>query len=327
MFRRIYKETCEYVNVGITQISFMRYPILILSGILLLALFALFRANINYIDDLGRVQHGYRGWDNWSRYISYYGSALLHMEQVLTDISPITQMIAIGVMASACVLTVYVFSQEKHISISRGAASIPLALSPWFLECFSYKFDAPYMALSVLASVVPFIYWGKDLKRFFMASVLGLLAMDMTYQASSGIFVIEVMFLSFFDWMRGKTIKSIGIWLGYSMGGYIFAMALFRFVFMKTKVDYVSTQMASPLLLPSTVYQNSYRYFSLLISDMNRVWMVLIGLLIIGFIGASVWKSKRNRLVTLALAITLVMAGRSFILWLLFGFREAVVSS
>lgn len=309
MIRRFYKSACDHINMGITRISFMGYPTLILSCVFLIALFALFRADFNYIDDLGRVQEGYRRWNNWSRYVSHYGSALLHMGRVITDISPIPQMFAIVFMAGACVLAVYVFSQEKHISVSRGAASIPLALSPWFLECFSYKFDSPYMALSVLASVAPFCFWDKNLKKFFAASVFGLLIMDMTYQAASGIFILEVMFLSFLNWTRGKSIKGICIQLGYSVGSYVLAMVMFRFVFMKKLVDYVSTQMASPLMLPVTIYQNGVKYLTFVFSDMSRLWMVFFGLIIISFIAASVWKSKRNRLITFVLAGILVLAG------------------
>lgn len=54
------------------------------------------------------------------------------------------------------------------MQLSMIAAVVPLGLSPWFLECFSYKFDSPYMALSVLASVIPFIFG----RRIFINSLV-----------------------------------------------------------------------------------------------------------------------------------------------------------
>ena len=45
-------------------------PVLEISIIYFIALLSLFRANFNYIDDLGRVAQGYRNWINWSRFIS-----------------------------------------------------------------------------------------------------------------------------------------------------------------------------------------------------------------------------------------------------------------
>ena len=50
--------------------KWIRKPLLILVILYLVALSAVFRANYNYIDDSGRTVAGYRGWNNWSRYVS-----------------------------------------------------------------------------------------------------------------------------------------------------------------------------------------------------------------------------------------------------------------
>ena len=67
--------------------------LLIIYGI---AYFSIFRANFNYIDDMGRVAFGYQNWDNFSRYISNFLSRFIHSSSYLTDISPLTQIIPGG---------------------------------------------------------------------------------------------------------------------------------------------------------------------------------------------------------------------------------------
>ena len=53
------RETIKY--------KFLAKPFIILVFIYCLGIVSIIRANFNYIDDLGRVSDGYRGWMNWSR--------------------------------------------------------------------------------------------------------------------------------------------------------------------------------------------------------------------------------------------------------------------
>lgn len=105
-------------------------PVLEASIIYIIALLSLFRANFNYIDDLGRVTQGYRNWINWSRYISQELSVLINTQKTLTDISPLTQLIAIIIIALAGVIIIYTFTGKKTVQLSMMAAVVPLGLSP-----------------------------------------------------------------------------------------------------------------------------------------------------------------------------------------------------
>lgn len=67
----------------------------LLTGIYLVGISAILRANVNYVDDIGRVADGYRGWENFSRFISNGLSTLMHTDNYITDISPMTQLLAI----------------------------------------------------------------------------------------------------------------------------------------------------------------------------------------------------------------------------------------
>ena len=67
----------------------LKKPFLALLAIYLIGISAILRANFNYIDDMGRVYSGYKGWGNFSRHTNMVLSGLLHADNYLTDISPL----------------------------------------------------------------------------------------------------------------------------------------------------------------------------------------------------------------------------------------------
>lgn len=132
-------------------------PVCIMSGVYILGISAILRANINFSDDIGRVFEGYQAWEAFSRYLSNFLSGIIHADSFLSDISPLTQLIACVLLAAASVTVLYLITGRTRFSVWEYAAVLPLGLSPYMLECLSYKYDAPYMALSVLFSVLPLL--------------------------------------------------------------------------------------------------------------------------------------------------------------------------
>lgn len=143
------------------ELRALRRPVAVLFAALAGALLPLLLADFHYLDDLGRAAIGYRRWGDFGRYLSEYGSVLVHAGTHLTDISPLPQLLSALIMAAACAVSLAVLRPggAKGITLWELAASLPLALSPYFLECFSYQFDAPYMAAAVLLAVAPALLW------------------------------------------------------------------------------------------------------------------------------------------------------------------------
>lgn len=285
----------------------MRRPFLILCLLYVLALFALLRANYSYADDMNRAVLGNHGWLDWSRYVTTALSFVMHLTPKLTDISPLPQLLAAGLMAFSGLLVIHVFTGKKEIGWPLLLAALPMGLSPWFLECFSYKFDAPYMAVSVLASVLPFQWWERDRRKFLITSFLGLLVMTMSYQASSGIFVIEALFLAFLSWARGGRAKDISLWLLLAAAVYVLSLLIFKLFFMRPPVDaYVSIGVAALPELPQTLLQNGAAYLSLAWRDLNWIEQAFAALATGLFLLHGIRGSKRNPLVTLLLLLLLL---------------------
>lgn len=299
-----------------TWICEAKKPFFILFICILIAATPLLLANFNYLDDLGRVAIGYRHWDNYSRYVSEYGSILLHAGTHLTDISPLPQLIAIAFMAAAGVMAICCLKSAKdaHISFFDIAAALPLAISPYFLECLSYKFDAPYMAFSVLISIFPvWVYKYQGTKwPFCLSSILCTILMCMSYQASSGIYPMLIALITFTLWNSGSTRDALCL-AAKGAACYLAGLLIFRFLFMPSIDTYVSTSILPlPELIPGFIAQLK-AYALLILSDFKKIWLLLFALLALFFVLLSTCRSRQNRILAflvscLTLAIVFALA-------------------
>lgn len=293
---------------------------LVLTGIYLAGISAIIRANVNYIDDMGRVAEGYRGWHNFSRFLSNGLSTLIHTDNYITDISPFTQLLAVLIVALAGIIFLYVVYERKQFTIWEILALIPLGLNPYFLECISYKFDAPFMALSILGAIAPLLYRKKAAWEYILAVSMGTVIMCTTYQAASGIFPMCVVFLMFRMWLKKNSCKQIfSFWLN-SVAGFGIGMVFFQIVIMIPVDTYVSNSLP-PLaeLLPTTL-TNFKNYFHLIATDFKPVWKWIFLLLCIGFTKAGFTFSRQKK--TYTLLITIISGAVMF--FLCFGIYPAL---
>ena len=306
------------------QLSAAAKPYFILVAVILTAMLPLFMANFNYLDDLGRTAIGYRLWDNYSRYISEYGSIFVHAGTYLTDISPLPQILAVLIMAAAGLMVILCLKEEhKAISVFDIIAVLPLALSPYFLECLSYKFDAPYMAFSVLASAFPalvYTYHGRGVP-FFISSVLGTLCMCLSYQAASGIFPMLIVWIAFSRWNRRQTGEALSLALQAALC-YLAGLLIFKLVCMPSVDSYVSTSILPlPQLIPGFLSQLQ-SYARLIFSDFKKTWLLLIAVLSFFSVLHSVVDSRQNRLCAFFVAVLTLAIAFS----LAFGIYPALVT-
>lgn len=286
----------------------MKKPFLIIAGIYILGIMAILRANFNYIDDIGRVLQGYKGWENNSRYASNFFSGIVHADNYLTDISPLSQIIAAMIMAFAGIIVIRIFSKKDKLSFWNYVAVVPLALSPYFLECFSYKFDAPYMALSVLASIFPLLFSKKGNIGYLLLSIIGILLVCTTYQPATGIFPMLVMLISLKRWNEKENIKEVLKFIGISVLGYGIGLVFFKLFIMQPVDNYVSNTIALNGNFIVDTINRLKEYFMFIQTDFKREWLILIIILCISFIVVSVRDSKQKRFYALVVSlITIVL--------------------
>lgn len=257
-----------------------------------LATSSIIRANFNYIDDMGRIAEGYSMLGQFSRYVSDILSKLLHGDKYLTDISPLSQVIAIAICCIASIIIIKAISGKETFSVWEIVAVLPLGLSPYFLECISYKYDSPYMALSVLAGVLPIVFYKYGYFVYAIAVLIGTLIMCMTYQASSGVFPMLVILLAFIAWNKGENSKKILQFILVSAGGFLAGLVIFQGLIAKKIVDsYVSIAITSS----KGIMQNLKCYFNYIRNDFKTEWILCIILLIISFVYISIRDSCKNK--------------------------------
>lgn len=282
-------------------------PFLILVVLLLVGYSAVFLANFNYIDDMGRVLSGYKQWDNFSRFTSNFLSSFIHAGNYLPDISPLPQLIAVLEMALAGVIVIWAISERAEFSIWSLAAVVLIAINPYFLECISYKFDAPYMALSVLASVFPVLCMKKDKRVYALLVFACTLVMCTTYQAASGIFPMLVILLTARMWIMGSRGKDAAVFLIVSCVAYVAGLLFFRSFIMIEVANYVDNSLPSLSALGAIAWVHLKEYWFLVISDSRRIWLILAFFIMIAFVYVSVRDAKRNRFVAFSISILLIL--------------------
>jgi len=313
--RALVQKVKQDIKECLSEIDFRSFlkPSFVLLGVYLLGILTIIRANFLYRDDIGRAILGSRLWFLGSRYVSEIFSIFVHADANLTEISPLPQLLAILFITAASVLLVYVLTEK--VTIIRLLASIPLGLSPFFLENLSYKFDAPYMALSILVSIVPFLFIARK-KAFLFVSIVSLLIMCMLYQAASGIYMMIIVVLCFLYWNKGeKTIKEIFSFLGIAAFAFCFAMLLFRFFLMKPFPEY--SPYASSAMLPASriisgTLGNIKDHAMIINNDLGMIWKTGIVIVLLFFIIKSIYSSAQRKIFSFFISILVIAL--SFIL-------------
>ncbi|WP_394980222.1 glucosyltransferase domain-containing protein [uncultured Helicobacter sp.] len=292
----------------------------------LVGIMTIIRADVYYIDDWNRAVIGYKEWDNFSRYISWFLATFMHMDTVLADVAPLTQLVAIGFLSFASVILVWSIREviwkkesslwedsevphKKRLTVLGIIASLPIGLSPYFLEELSFRYDSPYMALSVLFSVIPFVFI-HHVRAYIPVGILCSLGMCMTYQASSGIEIILVLFFAFL--MINQTnagLKKTIIFVAVSLGNYLIALGIFKlFIMHPMSHSQASTEVLPKEELVSGVIQNLNTYLDYLWHDFGWSGIKICFLcLVVFFIISAVYQSKINKSAALILALAILI--------------------
>lgn len=300
-------EKCGVLTDGKGRVLSHRSACILLFLVYTIGISAILRANVNYIDDVGRVIEGYKDWSSFSRYLSDGLATITYTSNHLTDVSPLMQIIAAAVLAVSGVILLSVVYDRKQFTIWEVIAAVPLGLNPYFLECFSYKFDAPYMAISILAAIVPLVFRKSAYGLYVAVSAVGTLVVCTSYQASSGIFPMIVVVLAFRMWMKKIPFRQIATFIGNSVLGFLSGLLFFYVVMMHPADTYVSTSVPSMSGFIPNYISNLKQYYGNVLSDFTTLWMGIVALLVIAFLLSTITYTQRNKGVTLTLGAVLIV--------------------
>ncbi|MDR0908601.1 MAG: glucosyltransferase domain-containing protein [Spirochaetaceae bacterium] len=303
---RIRHEVAESIHT-IDFKNFLK-PVLILWGLLSIISFSLLRANFSYADDLHRAVEG-GIVDSWGRYVAGFLSQLMNASPILSDISPLPQILALFILSVSTVVFINSLCGQikpEEIKPVYFLCVIPLTLSPWFLENLSYKFDAPYMAISIFASITPFLFKFKSIPFSFF-SVVGLLIMCTTYQASSGIYIMMTTTICFQMWKKGNaSYKTIALFALRSAILFAITLGIYKIFLVDKGGSYMSTQ-ALPVsaILPGIVH-NVFTYGKTIYADCNLIWKIAIVLVALLFIIGNSYSLCHKHIASLVVSLLML---------------------
>lgn len=304
---------CHYLDsfkeVGKVIKSNYKY-ILILFILYFFGYFTIFRANFwnIAIDDLARQIEGTREWMNWYRYISEFGSIFIHTSPRLIDIAPLTQIIALLLLSFSSFFLIYIFN--KKFTFISCLASLPVGLFPYILSNISYRYDSPYMAFSVLVSIIPFLFF-DDNKTFIFTSLVCLLLMCTSYQSSSGIYIFMcilcILSKILYTHETGiSIIKKIVLCIIL----YAVTLILFSLIFME-KVD--TTTYVNNTISIKAIPVNIKSFLSIVYSNFkNTIILILSISILIFFSFITINKSNKNKLISLILVLLTIVISIPF---------------
>lgn len=203
-------------------------------ALLFVAYFNLMTAHFYYADDVFRNYGGSRSWIGFSRYVSEFLSILVHNNIRLNDIAPLSQFVAIAIAGVAIV--VLSFALAGQAGAKNVLALSVIFMAPCYAECMAYRFDSPYMAISLLFAAIPFLFY-RDKNVFCYVSVVCLILTCASYQAALSLYILAAIYLFAKDLLEtGDVKKSLERPLMAALC-FIAALLLFKLCFMNKMGD------------------------------------------------------------------------------------------
>jgi len=263
-------------------------PFLIVFFIYAFAMLAMWRSGVSFVDDKGRAIFGYAWTSDFNRFSSTAFGLLMNANDRLLDISPWPQILGMGILAIAGVVVTYVFC-DKKIKYLPLILTTFIGITPLAIECWMYKFDAPCIALSVLASVLPILWWPKDFSKkvvtkFGIITMICMLVMWTTYQAANGIFPVLCVYMAAKDYMKGEKILSIIKKLGLAVVVFVIPALIFKFCLPEPSKSYRKNEMLSLAELVSGMWGNFMNHLRLAAQSLNIWQKILAGLAFVGMV-------------------------------------------
>lgn len=266
-------------------------------------------SNTPYLDDIRRQMTGEANFGKHaSRYGSDYIAYMINGGSYLPDLGNFSYLLSGVLMTLTVIITSASLSRHRHMHWATCFSGIVMVINPWFLNCLVFRFDNPYMSLSLLASVLPFIYYGQ--RKFYPISICSLFVMFNTYQASSGIYLVVLIAKVLLEMQGKQAVQEI---IKKVTGGLLsFAIASIAYL-VEVKLlpgDFVRNGLHTTLpplsrLIPTAI-QNYQAYWTTIVADSKRSWVLLSAFVLLVFVVT--FKSSKHRLAAITINSLAVFA-------------------
>ena len=284
-------------------------------GIILyaLALFALIRGDIYYCDDWGSSIRE-TSWNHFSRYLgTFILSDFATLGKGSLDLSPLPQIMGVCFVIISSMILIYLI--RKKFDLLGIIASLPLGLSPYFLQNLSYKFESLFMGVAVFLAILPFLF--KDNRKIFIVvSIISLFLMFMTYQATNAIYIILSIYFAFSSFfLEKKGLKESAIFLCVCAVNLILSGLIYKIIALKPVNEYIVAYASDKMLPIDThffmgLWTNLTTYLTTIYNDFKHTaYIWLIALMCVCFIINIAIHSNYPKILSIFCSIVFLIIG------------------
>ncbi|MGT2682646.1 glucosyltransferase domain-containing protein [Streptococcus porci] len=283
------------------------FKVLLILGLYQIVEIFLGTINYPYIDDISRRVNGATNFGlHYARYLSEVGSWIVQGSRHLTDLGLTTYIMSGIILTLTSVLVTYLFSDGVRMTWTSAIASVFIGLNPWCLELLSFRFDSPYMVISIFLSILPFLWFRTNNFLFVFSSVICIFLMFNSYQGSSGIY----MFLVVLFWLQLVLERvSIQKWFIFLLNSvFSFGIATIFYLFeMKFNPQLEErgdlTKLAELSDLPMTIWNNLITYFTVYREGLPSLWKYLLIIIIGIMVTKIVFQSNKLKLLNMVVVL------------------------
>lgn len=150
-------------------------------------IFPILTTTVYYNDDIARVMSGHYGWLEDARPLTEIGYKILTFNSILPDLFPLP--LILSMVFISYVLTMLSNSASPDNRILFILCSVTVLLNPLFVSNLHFRYDAPFMVLSLGFALLPFCITKLNPFISFVASVCFLILSMSSYQSAINIYI------------------------------------------------------------------------------------------------------------------------------------------
>ena len=290
------KAGTESAVPAMTGRDYLRF-ILRCSVVFVICLGAVWSADVLRYDDLNRNMLGtVSDWATMNRWVAMGLVRLMNWDGVIANMSPLSQIITLCLMAGVCAVLVRSFAPESVKSPWMIVAVMPVVVNPFFLENISFKIECVIHGFTALFCVAPMLLYRRRDWTFAVAAGVGAILMCLTYQGVSGIFPMCLLLAASLEWNDGRRIREIGRSVVYGGLGYVIGLIVFAKLIMRPiQTKGVNSDMWTGGEMLTGLWTNWGTYEAAVLRFLTPAWVALCVATVVMFVVVYTLSSHRNR--------------------------------
>lgn len=156
--------------------------------LVMLSTFKIWSSNIYYMDDMFRNILWYTGWSGDGRPFADMYYNILSFNHDLIDIHPMGLILSLA--AFSIIMSLYAEKNNIQNNIIYSLSCLTLIINPFFISNLWFRFDGPFMLLSLVMAILPFCINFKNASINYISPVIFIILSLGLYQSSINIFIV-----------------------------------------------------------------------------------------------------------------------------------------